>query len=110
MKNPTAAAEAARCRTARPAASGAVQRPARPKLVKVDPMQAGGEVAYRVEVDGRPVGWVGDGRPWRGHRFGGRRWFACWREDGDTAARWDSGLGYGARSAALAALLAEVAR
>ncbi|HKS46376.1 MAG TPA: hypothetical protein VJT49_14945 [Amycolatopsis sp.] len=87
-----------------------VERQLRPRLVKVDPMHTGGEVTYRVEVDGRAVGWVGDGRPWRGHRFGGRRWFACWREDGDTAARWDSGLEYGARSAALAALLAEVAR
>ena len=82
----------------------------RPKLVKVDAMDAGGEVAYRVELDGRPVGWVGDGRPWRGWRYGGRKWWACWREEGDTAARWSSELEFPIRSAALAALLAEVAR
>ena len=65
-------------------------------------MQAGGEVAYRVKVNGHPAGWVGDGRPWRGHRLGSRKWWACWREEGDTAARWDSGLDYGTRAAALA--------
>lgn len=87
-----------------------VERPARPRLVKVDPMHASGEVTYRVEIDGRPVGWVGDGRPWRGWRHGGRRWWACWREAEDTAARWSSELEFGTRTAALAALLAEVAR
>lgn len=82
----------------------------RSKLVKVAPLHSGGEVAYRVEVDGRPLGWIGDSRPWRGHRYGGRKWWATWREDGDAAARWDTDLDYPTRSAAVAALLAEVAR
>jgi hypothetical protein len=51
---------------------------------------AGGTVTYRVTLDGRWVGWVGDCREWRGWRFGGREWWACWREDGDGAARWNS--------------------
>src|SRR5688500_13561135 len=70
---------------------------------------AGGSVTFRVLVDGRWVGWVGDGRERRGHRYGVRRWWACWREDGDTAARWSTGLDYRSRKAALAALVAELA-
>jgi hypothetical protein len=68
-------------------------------------LHSGGTVAYRVLVAGRWVGWVGDGRPWRGWRFGGRRWWACWREDGDTAARWGTDLVHPTRRIALAALL-----
>ncbi|WP_157115800.1 hypothetical protein [Nocardia puris] len=48
-------------------------------------------MVYAAHVDGRRIGWVGDERAWRGHRFGGRRWWAAWREDGDTAARWNTG-------------------
>ena len=44
----------------------------------------GGTVTYRVTLDGRWIGWVGDERPFTGSRFGGRRWWAAWREDGDT--------------------------
>lgn len=73
-------------------------------LTRQGPLHSGGTVAYRVHVDGRWVGWVGDGRAWRGWRHGGRRWWACWREDGDTAARWSTDLEYGTRAAALAAL------
>jgi len=76
-----------------------VERPARPRLIRVDRTHAGGEVTYRVEIDGRP---------WRGWRRGGRRWWACWREADNTAARWSSELEFGTRSAALAALLTEV--
>ncbi|MET9231420.1 hypothetical protein [Lentzea sp. NPDC003310] len=47
-----------------------------------------GTVIYRVTVDGTWIGWIGDYRDWKGWRYGGRRWFACWRQDGDTAARW----------------------
>jgi hypothetical protein len=50
----------------------------------------GGTIVYAVLVDGRRVGWVGDERPWRGHRYGQRQWWACWREDDDSAARWNS--------------------
>ncbi|MFC4127376.1 hypothetical protein [Nocardia rhizosphaerae] len=67
------------------------------------PWCMGGSVTHPVMVDGRRVGWVGDIRRWRGHRHGGRRWWACWREDGDTHARW-SEFEFGTRRAALAAL------
>jgi hypothetical protein len=87
---------------------------ATPKLTR-DPdytsMAAGGTVVYRVTVDGRWIGWVGDQRPWRGWRYGGQFWWACWREEGDTAARWnshDDGDGHKTRAAALADLLAQV--
>lgn len=69
---------------------------------------AGGTVVYRVTVDGRWIGWVGDIRPWRGWRYGGRQWWACWREEGDNAARWNSHSSgdFKTRAAALAGLLA----
>lgn len=54
------------------------------------PMMSGGTVAYTVHLDGLWLGWVGDGRDWTGSGFGGRYWWACWRETGDTAARWCS--------------------
>ena len=65
-----------------------------------------GTVSYRVIRDGQWIGWVGDVRPWRGWRYGNREWWACWRQDGDTAARWSGDdPGYPTRGAALAALL-----
>jgi hypothetical protein len=66
----------------------------------------GGTVTYVVFTDDdRMIGLLGDGREWRGHRYGGRQWWACWREDGDQAARWNSGgLAYRTRAAALSAL------
>ncbi len=70
-------------------------------------MHAGGDVAYRVTVDGRWIGWVGDARPWRGWRYGQRYWWACWREEGDKAARWNSG-DLPTRKAAIQALLFEM--
>jgi hypothetical protein len=74
-------------------------------------MASGGTVVYRVVLDGRWIGWVGDERPWRGWRYGGRKWWACWREDGDTAARWNSfdDRPHATRAAALADLLRRVA-
>lgn len=73
------------------------------------PMHAGGSVAYRVTVAGRWVGWVGDARPWRGWRYGRAYWWACWREEGDTAARWNSGEAeLSSRAAAIEALLDQV--
>lgn len=75
------------------------------RLVKTDPMHTDGTVAYRVELGGEQVGWVGDGREWLGWRHGGRRWWACWRQDGDTAARWSTDLDYRTRGAAVAALV-----
>ncbi len=84
------------------------------RLVK-DPgrasMASGGTVVYRVLLDGRWIGWVGDERPWRGWRYGARKWWACWREDGDTAARWNSfdSKPHATRAAALADLLGRVA-
>lgn len=74
-------------------------------------MASGGTVVYRVVLDGRWIGWVGDERPWRGWRYGGRKWWACWREDDDIAARWNSfdGQPHATRAAALADLLRHVA-
>ena len=74
-------------------------------------LAAGGSVVYKVAVDGRRIGWVGDARPWRGWRFGGREWWAAWREDGDTAARWNTfsdDKPPATRAAAVAVLLARV--
>lgn len=75
------------------------------RLERTDGLHSGGTVAYRVLVAGQWVGWIGDGRPWRGWRYGGRRWWACWREDGDNAARWSTDLDYLSRRTALTALL-----
>ena len=71
-------------------------------------LHCGGTVTYRVVLGDRWVGWIGDGRPWRGWRYGSRRWWACWREEGDTAARWNSDLVHPTRRDALAALLARI--
>lgn len=71
-------------------------------------MHGGGTRTYRAYLDGEWVGWVGDGRRFTGTRYGGRKWWACWRQDGDTAARWSSGLAYPTREAAKTALAAEV--
>lgn len=85
-----------------------------PKLERVDDkrvLAGGGSVVYRVFLDGRWIGWVGDQRPWRGHRFGGKSWWACWREEGDLAARWNSlsnTVPFPTRSAAVAGLAAQV--
>ena len=68
----------------------------------------GGATTYRVLLDNRWIGWVGDGREWTGRGFGGRRWWACWREADDAAARWSTGLDFYRRHAALIALLAQV--
>jgi hypothetical protein len=72
-----------------------------------EPLHAGGQVSYRVTVAGRWIGWVGDARPWRGWRYGQRHWWACWREEGDTAARWNSEP-LSSRQAAVQALLARL--
>lgn len=85
-----------------------------PKLERLDDeslIAGGGSVVYRVTLDERWIGWIGDERPWRGSRYGGRKWWAVWREDGDTAARWNTfsdGGGYKTRAAALADLLKHV--
>ena len=62
---------------------------------------SGGTVTFKAYARGRWVGWVGDQREWKGHRFGSRRWFACWREDGDEYAR-ERVDGLTTRSAAVA--------
>ena len=69
-------------------------------------MAMGGTVSYEVYFDGRWIGWVGDDREGYGMRPP-RRWWACWREDGDQAARWN-GVGYRTRAAAVDALTARV--
>lgn len=79
------------------------------KITDVEPY-LGGEAVYRVTLGARWIGWVGDGREWKGWRYGARRWWACWREDGDTAARWRSDLTNLTRTAALTALLEQVAK
>src|SRR5436305_1697134 len=74
-----------------------------------DAVHSGGKVTYRVYDGDRWIGWVGDGRRWRGHRYGAQEWWACWREDGDTAARWSSGLRYAKRADAVDGLAARIA-
>ncbi|MEV6244516.1 hypothetical protein [Lentzea sp. NPDC051838] len=69
---------------------------------------SGGTVVYRVTVDDTWIGWVGDGRKWKGSHYGPVRWWACWRQDGDTAARWCSDLDYRSRNAARLALLVRI--
>lgn len=69
----------------------------------------GGTVRYRVHLDGEWIGYVGDGREWRGSRYGGRRWWAAWRQDGDAYARWNTGgITCSTRTEALSDLLAIV--
>lgn len=79
------------------------------ELKKTDEVEAGlcGTVVYAVLVDGHRIGWVGDHRQFRGTRYGGRQWWACWREEGDSAAREDSinDASFHARKAAVGALL-----
>lgn len=70
-------------------------------------MAGGGTTSLEVYLDGRWIGWVGDERRFTGTRFGGRRWWACHREDGDTAARWNT-EGHRSRTAAVDALVARV--
>lgn len=72
-------------------------------------MAGGGTVSYTVEIDGRWVGWVGDERRFTGVRFAGRRWWACHREEGDRAARWNT-EGLRTRAAAVDALAERVRR
>lgn len=74
-----------------------------------DEVATGGTVLFRAYVDGRWVGWVGDSRKWRGHRYGARKWWACHREDGDQYARRRAD-GLGSRRAAVAWLGQEAAR
>jgi hypothetical protein len=74
-----------------------------------DTLAHGGKTTYRVYDGDRWIGWVGDGRRWRGSRYGAQQWWACWREDGDAAARWSSGLRYAKRQDAVDALAAQIA-
>lgn len=93
---------------------GMEPNPALVRLVRQshrDTMASGGTVTYDVYLAGRWIGWVGDERPWLGHRHGGRRWWACWRQDGDIAARWNStssGHSLASRRAAVTALVTQV--
>jgi hypothetical protein len=68
------------------------------------PLHGHGTVTWQVHVGGRWVGWVGDARDWTGYGFAGRYWWACWRQDGDTAAR-DNRYHVSTRRAALAWLI-----
>lgn len=61
---------------------------------------AGGTATYRAHLNQRWIGWVGDGRDRRGSRYGAQKWWGCWREDGDSAARVHSDLTLTTRSAA----------
>jgi transposase len=74
-----------------------------------DTLHSGGKVTYRVYDGDRWIGWVGDGRKWQGHRYGAQRWWACWREDGDSAARWSTGLRFAKRQDAVDGLAARIA-
>ncbi len=78
------------------------------RTTEIDPF-LGGSVVYEVRIDGRRVGWVGDVREWKGWRYGGQRWWAAHREDGDTAARWRSELTLDTRRAAVAELIERAA-
>lgn len=73
-----------------------------------DALHSGGKVTYRVYDGDRWIGWVGDGRRWGGSRYKAQQWWACWREDGDTAARWNSGLRYAKRQDAVDGLAARI--
>lgn len=64
---------------------------------------------WTVLLDGRPIGIVGDTRPWRGHGFGALRWWAALRDTDDPGAPalWNTGdEDRPTRKAALQALLA----
>src|SRR4051794_18826517 len=74
-----------------------------------DTLHSGGKVTYRVYDGDRWIGWVGDGRKWQGHRYGAQKWWACWREDGDTAARWSTGPRFAKRQDAVDGLTARIA-
>lgn len=74
-----------------------------------DALYSSGTVVFRVYDGDRWVGWVGDGRRFNGSRYGARKWWACWREDGDAAARWSTGLRYEKRQEALDGLAARIA-
>ena len=70
------------------------------------PLHAHGTVTWRVHVGATWVGWVGDEQHWTGSRFTGRRWWACWRQDGDRYAR-DNTDQLPTRRAALAWLITQ---
>lgn len=74
-----------------------------------DALHSGGSVTYRVFDGDCWVGWVGDGRKFNGSRYTGRKWWACWREDGDTAARWSTGLRFTSRADAVDGLAHRIA-
>lgn len=81
------------------------------RLVARDAESRPGLRVWIVQVDGRPVGILGDERPWRGWRFGSLRWWAALRdtEDRTKPAEWNTGPeSLPTRKAALAALLAEL--
>lgn len=73
------------------------------------PTWGGGTVTHTASINDRRIGWVGNGREFDGCGFRIERWWACWREEGDTAARWTSDLEFRSRAAALAALRAQLA-
>lgn len=68
----------------------------------------GGTVTLKVVHEGTWIGWIGDGRKFNGSTFGARKWFACWRQEGDTAARWCSELEFTSKKRALVALVRQV--
>jgi len=68
----------------------------------------GGTITYCAYVGDRWVGWIGDGREWEGSSYGGRRWWCAWRQEGDEAARWGTGLEFTSRAAAVDTLTAAI--
>ncbi|MFC9966363.1 hypothetical protein ACFVH4_19210 [Nocardia ignorata] len=90
----------------------AIPQPRAIKLTAADVNHSSPDAkSFAVHLDGQWIGWVGTARAWRGSRFGALKWWACWREDGDTAARWSSEpTAHPTRKAAIAALLAERTR
>lgn len=80
-----------------------------PKFGPDNPGWQGGTVTFKVVHEGTWIGWVGDGRSFNGSRYGARKWWACWRQEGDTAARWCSDLEYTSKKRALVALMRRLA-
>ncbi len=61
------------------------------RLAHIPDQEVPGWKRYRVMLDGEPVGFVVEHRPWRGSGYGGQRWIAAHNPSGgDWTADWAS--------------------